>query len=129
MEGVSITHDALPIFGELWKGCDGGWRWYIIGCYLAPDDARTIERVVTALGGSTARHRPTSGGGLQYRFWGYGKRREGSGDCGGTDGGGGRRHDGALPPEEATMVKGTPELEYGEGGKGDKVSDGLPPGD
>ena len=25
-------------------------RWYIIGCYIAPDDARTIERVVTALG-------------------------------------------------------------------------------
>ena len=28
----------------------GGKRWYIIGCYLAPDDARTIERVVMALG-------------------------------------------------------------------------------
>ena len=28
----------------------GRRRWYIIGCYLAPDDARTIERVVTALG-------------------------------------------------------------------------------
>ena len=28
----------------------GGRRWYIIRCYLAPDDARTIERVVTALG-------------------------------------------------------------------------------
>ena len=27
----------------------GRRRWYIIGCYLAPDDARTIERVVTAL--------------------------------------------------------------------------------
>ena len=25
-------------------------QWYIIGCYIAPDDARTIERVVTALG-------------------------------------------------------------------------------
>ena len=25
-------------------------RWYIIGCYIAPDNARTIERVVTALG-------------------------------------------------------------------------------
>ena len=25
-------------------------RWYIIGCYLAPDDAETIERVVAALG-------------------------------------------------------------------------------
>ena len=47
----------------------------------------------------------------------------------GADGGGGRRHDGALPPEEATMGDGTPDVEYGEGGKGDKVSDGLPPGD
>ena len=28
----------------------GGRQWYIIGCYLAPDDARTIERVVTAPG-------------------------------------------------------------------------------
>ena len=28
----------------------GGRRWYIIGCYLAPDDARKIERVVTAMG-------------------------------------------------------------------------------
>ena len=28
----------------------GARRWYIIGCYLAPDDAQTIERVVTALG-------------------------------------------------------------------------------
>ena len=28
----------------------GGRRWYIIGCYLTPDDARTIEREVTALG-------------------------------------------------------------------------------
>ena len=25
-------------------------RWYIIGCYIAPDDAWMIERVVTALG-------------------------------------------------------------------------------
>ena len=27
----------------------GGRRWYIIRCYLAPDDSRTIERVVMAL--------------------------------------------------------------------------------
>ena len=25
------------------------WRWYIIGCYLAPDDTSTIESVVAAL--------------------------------------------------------------------------------
>ena len=28
----------------------GRRRWYIIGCYLAPDDAQMIEQVVTALG-------------------------------------------------------------------------------
>ena len=28
----------------------GSRRWYIIGCYLAPEDAWTIERVVMALG-------------------------------------------------------------------------------
>ena len=28
----------------------GARRWYIIGCYLAPNDTETIERVVTALG-------------------------------------------------------------------------------
>ena len=27
----------------------GARRWYIIGCYLAPDATETIERVVTAL--------------------------------------------------------------------------------
>ena len=28
----------------------GARRWCIIGCYLTPDDAETLERVVTALG-------------------------------------------------------------------------------
>ena len=28
----------------------GRRRWYSIGCYLAPDNARTIEQVVTAMG-------------------------------------------------------------------------------
>ena len=28
----------------------GRMRWYIIVCYITPDDAQTIERVVTALG-------------------------------------------------------------------------------
>ena len=28
----------------------GARRWYIIRCYLAPDDTKTIERVVTTLG-------------------------------------------------------------------------------
>ena len=31
---------------ELWTGAR---RWYIIGCYLAPDDTSTIESVVAAL--------------------------------------------------------------------------------
>ena len=32
------------------KVATGARRWYIIGCYLAPDDAEKIEWVVTALG-------------------------------------------------------------------------------
>ena len=32
----------------------GRRRWYIVGCYIAPDDAQTIERVVTALGDQPA---------------------------------------------------------------------------
>ena len=32
------------------KVVSGRRRWYIVGCYLAPDYAQTIERVVTALG-------------------------------------------------------------------------------
>ena len=27
----------------------GEWQWYIVGCYLAPDDTLTIESVVAAL--------------------------------------------------------------------------------
>ena len=27
----------------------GEWQWYIVGCYLAPDDSLTIESVVAAL--------------------------------------------------------------------------------
>ena len=27
----------------------GRRRWFIVGCYIAPDDAQTIERVVKAL--------------------------------------------------------------------------------
>ena len=28
----------------------GGRRWYIVGCYLAPYDASTIERIVIVIG-------------------------------------------------------------------------------
>ena len=31
----------------------GARRWYIIGCYLVPDDAEMIEHVVTAMGDRT----------------------------------------------------------------------------
>ena len=32
------------------KVVTGRRQWYIIGCYIAPEDSQTIERVVTALG-------------------------------------------------------------------------------
>ena len=107
----------------------GRRRWYIIGCYIAPDDARTIERVVTALGDQPRGTALVVAGDFNTDLGGDGDRRERNRDCGGTDGSGIGVHDGALPPKEETMGEGTPGVEHGKGREGDKVSDGLPPGD
>ena len=80
-------------------------------------------------GGSTARHRPSSGGGFQHRFGVDGERRERNRDCSGTDRSGSGRNDRALPTKEEMMGEGTPDVEYGKGEEGDKVSDRLPLGD
>ena len=59
--GVALFYRPLPLFPVeavmeygpnvlSFEVATGAQQWYIIGCYLAPDDARTIERVVTALG-------------------------------------------------------------------------------
>ena len=59
--GVALFYRLSPLFaveavleyGLNVMSCEvatGARRWYIIGCYLAPDDTETIERVVTALG-------------------------------------------------------------------------------
>ena len=50
----------------------GRRRWYIIRCYLAPDDARTIERVVAALG-----DQPRGTALVSIRIWG---RRQATGE-------------------------------------------------
>ena len=45
--------EAVREYGPNVLSCEvvtGARRWYIIGCYLAPYDTETIERVVTALG-------------------------------------------------------------------------------
>ena len=58
--GVAIFHQPAPHFaveavrkyGQNVIGFQlaiGARRWYIVGCYLAPDDTSTIERVVKAL--------------------------------------------------------------------------------
>ena len=59
--GVALFYRPSPLFEveAVWEYgpnvlsfevATGARRWYIIGCYLAPDDAETIEQVVTALG-------------------------------------------------------------------------------
>ena len=59
--GVALFYRPSPLFAVeavreygpnvlSFEVATGGQQWYIIGCYLTPDDARTIERVVTALG-------------------------------------------------------------------------------
>ena len=44
--------EAVQQFGPNVKGfqlATGARRWYIVGCYLAPDNTSKIERVVEAL--------------------------------------------------------------------------------
>ena len=51
-EGADFAIEEVRPYGPnviRFEVVTGRRRWYIIGCYLAPDDARTIERVVTAL--------------------------------------------------------------------------------
>ena len=58
--GVEIFHWPVPHFAVEavqnsgpnligFQLATGEWRWYIVGCYLAPDDILTIESVVEAL--------------------------------------------------------------------------------
>ena len=58
--GVAIFYRPAPHFTvealrKFWSNvigfqlAAGARRWYIVGCYLAPDDTLTIERVVEAL--------------------------------------------------------------------------------
>ena len=52
-EGAGFAVEEVRPYGPnvlSFEVVSGRRRWYIIGCYLAPDDAWTIERVVTALG-------------------------------------------------------------------------------
>ena len=50
----SSTRFAVEVVQKFWSKVvgfqmvTGEWRWYIIGCYLAPDDTSMIEIVVTA---------------------------------------------------------------------------------
>ena len=51
-EGAGFAVEEVRQYGPNVLSFDvvsGRRRWYIIGVYLAPDDAQTIERVVTAL--------------------------------------------------------------------------------
>ena len=59
--GVALFYRPSPLFAAeavqeygpnvmSFEVATGARRWYIIGCYLAPDDTSMIERVVTALG-------------------------------------------------------------------------------
>ena len=52
-EGAGFAVEELRPYGPniiSFEVVTGRRRWYIIGCYLAPDDARTIDQVVTAMG-------------------------------------------------------------------------------
>ena len=52
-EGAGFAVEEVRQYGPnvlSFEVVSGRRRWYIVGCYVAPDDAQTIDRVVTALG-------------------------------------------------------------------------------
>ena len=52
-DGADFAVEEVRAYGPnaiIFKVVTGRRRWYIIGCYIAPNDARTIKWVVTALG-------------------------------------------------------------------------------
>ena len=52
-EGAGFVVEEVQQYGPnvlSFEVVSGQRRCYIVGCYIAPDDAQRIERVVTALG-------------------------------------------------------------------------------
>ena len=100
----------------------GARRWYIIGCYLVPDNTSTIESVVVG--------RRTAGAGRsKHDADGAREQPEGNGHCGGADRSGTRGHGNALPPAPAQMGQGKEDVEHGQGGEVSPIPDGLHPRD
>ena len=131
-EGADFAVEEVRPYGPnviSFEVVTGRRLWYIIGCYLAPDDARTIERVITALGDQPRGTALIVAGGPQHGPGRYGERQERDRDCGGDYGSEPRGHDGALPAKEEEVGKRTENVEHGEDGEGHTVSDGLHPGD
>ena len=66
----------------------GRRRMYIVGCYIAPDDAQTIERVVKALKDKPPGSALVVTGDLNTDLGEVEGDRRGDGDLGGDDRGG-----------------------------------------
>ena len=52
-EGAGFAVEEVRQYGPnvlSFEVVSGRRRWYIVGCYVAPDDAQTIDQLVTALG-------------------------------------------------------------------------------
>ena len=120
--------EALQTYGAnvvSFQLAPGDRQWFIVGCYLAPDDASKIEDVVTAIskqprggravGGRIFQHQPgrTRGPGAGRRdYRGIGR---------GGDGG----HDRPLPPTEQAVVEGRTHMGHVLGRTGGALLDRL----
>ena len=87
-------------------------RWYIIGCYLAPDDAWTIERLVMALGDQPRGTALLVAGDLNTDLGATENDRRGS-EIATAMTEAGVEDMTALPSKDATMGKRTPDMEHG----------------
>ena len=94
----------------------GRRRVYIVGCYIAPDDAQTIERVVKAMKDKPAGSALIVAGNLNTDLGEVEGDRRGDGDLGGDDRGGTRRYGGALLAAATAVGEGTTDMGNEAGG-------------
>ena len=103
----------------------GARRWFIIGCYLAPDDTSTIESVPAELKEQPWSTELMAAGDFNVKP----SDPEGGVNHGSANFRRVREYVGPLPPTMLLMVPGREDVEHGPGGEGDEVPDGLYPGD
>ena len=107
----------------------GARRWYIVGCYLAPDDTLTIERVIEALSSWPKGAELLVAGDQNANLAAPEGDRRAKGNCNDDHNRGSRGNGATLPAAGAQVVSESVDVGDASERKGGAVPDGIHPGD